>query len=132
MKRVVLVFIGAVALSGCADIAAWTNPPPAPKPIEDVSPVDLLVRLPVPGDRRTVADAATYLLGPTPYHLLLGGPFCPPEAGEIAAKPISPLASKPAITSIKRALVLVAGSRARLLIDEDAKSITFAYVSDTQ
>ncbi|HEV2651663.1 MAG TPA: hypothetical protein VGU69_10425 [Rhizomicrobium sp.] len=132
MRRHLSLLALTTLMGGCSIVDQWTAKPLPPAPLEQISAVDFLTRLPVPPDNQTVAEAANYLLAPTKYHLLLGGPFCPPEAPDIAAKPISPLGLKPAITTIKRALILVAGSKTRLLIDEDAKSVTFAYVSDPE
>ena len=114
-----------IMLGGCAISDQTPTPLPSARP----SPVAMLVRLPIPADKRTVAEAAEYLLEPTPYHLVLRGPLCPPEAQEIAEKPVSPLAQNSSITSIQRALLMVAGSRTKLLIDDNALSITFAYAS---
>jgi len=115
-----------LALAACqpmpppSDMAAVPSPPPT------VPPLELLTRTRIPPSARTVEQAAAYLLEPTGYRLALSCAGCPAEAAEIARKPVSPLALKPQLTTIQRALVLVAGSEVHLLVDDKTRLVSFA------
>lgn len=84
--------------------------------------------LTLPAVVTTVRDAATHLLESTGYHLALECGGCPPEAPEIGRKPISSLGLRPELTTVKRALVLVAGSRTRLVVDDQARVVSCGYL----
>jgi hypothetical protein len=129
MRRLALATL--VALSGCAELPqlpveipfmAQADPSALPQ-------LDLVTRLQLPAYVHTVQDAAEYLLEPSGYRLVTTCPRCPPEAPEIARKPISPLGLHPQLTTIKRAVLLVSGSGVHLLVDDDAKQVTVAYAS---
>jgi len=92
-----------------------------------VPPLEMLTRTRIPPSAHTVEQAASYLLEPAGYRLVLSCAGCPAEAAEIGRKPISPLALKPQLTTIKRALVLVAGSDAHLVVDDNARLVSFGY-----
>ncbi|MGE5515983.1 MAG: hypothetical protein ACM31D_09185 [Bacteroidota bacterium] len=101
--------------------------PDAPEPLASAQPLERLTRTRIPPSARTVEQAASWLLEPSGYHLVLVCDGCPSEAVEIGRKPVSPLGLKPQITTIKRALVLVAGSEVRLLVDDKSRLVSFGY-----
>lgn len=126
--RLVLALLVSASLGACA--AAPPSPAPAPAAPEPVYPLDQTTRLELPPTVRTVQQAATYLLEPTGYRLVAVCGNCPPESAEIAAKPISPLAfaGQPFLTSITRALILVGGSRTRLVVDDQTHLVRYGYL----
>lgn len=128
MSRALLSIALLTGLSGCAMIDFTDPPPPAAPAHVAVSPLDGLTRLQLPDSVANVHDAVQFLLAPTGYRLVTRCPGCAAEAAEIAAKPISPLASRPQLTTIERALILVAGSRTRLVVDDRAREVSFAYI----
>lgn len=103
------------------------GPMDTPTPLPSVQPLERLTRTRIPPSARTVEQAASWLLEPSGYRLLLVCDGCPAEAAEIGRKPISPLGLKPQLTTVKRALVLVAGSDVRLLVDDQARLVSFGY-----
>jgi hypothetical protein len=121
-----LLPLALLALAACQ--AAPPSTPVVVTPPTAVAPLDLLTRLTLPPSAQTVAGAAAYLLEPTGYRLVAASP----ESAEIARKPISPLGLRPQLTTIKRALVLVAGSNTRLLIDDQHHEVAFAYYPEAQ
>lgn len=124
MKRLSLIAI-MLALAGCqAPAPDFTD---MPAPLASVQPLERLTRTRIPPSSRTVEQAASWLLEPSGYRLALTCTGCPTEAAEIARKPISPLGLKPQLTTIKRALVLVAGSDVRLVVDDQARLVSFGY-----
>lgn len=124
MKRLPLITI-MVVLAGCQASAPGLMD--APTPLASVQPLERLTRTRLPPSARTVEQAASWLLEPSGYRLLLVCAGCPAEAAEIGRKPVSPLGLKPQLTTIKRALVLVAGSDVRLLVDDQSRLVSFGY-----
>jgi hypothetical protein len=119
----------AFLLAGCSTLdnfaAVGAAQLAAPEPPKAIPPLELRTRLVLPPDIKTVAQAAQYLLEPTGYKLVLSCRYCPTDSAAIATKPISPLGLKSQVTTIERALILVAGSNVRLQIDDDAKIVSY-------
>jgi hypothetical protein len=133
MKRLGIAAMLALSLAGCADLSSLEHAlplAPTPAPVT-LPPLALITRLQLPASVRNVQEAAEYLLEPSGYHLVTGCRHCPPESGEIARKPISPLGLHPQLTTIERALLLVSGSGTRLVVDDDARQVSLAYASPT-
>jgi len=133
MKRS-LTLAALIGLAGCSSIDGLFDPPRPPLPslsttaaLPPDDPLQGVVRLELPDTVRTVDQAARYMLEATHYTLVLSCQLCPIEAQEIGAKPISPLAFTHQVTTVNRALLLIAGSGTRLIIDTDTHQITFAY-----
>lgn len=110
-----------LCLAACAD-QEYVSATLAPVP-----PLDMLTRMAIPAEDDTVAKAAAFLLEPTGYHLAEECSSCPVEAREIGEKPVSPLALRPQLTSIRRALILVGGSRTRIIVDQNNRRIAYAW-----
>lgn len=128
---VVLVSLVGLTLAGCAsgnqELAAVPEPAfPDPATLDDAG-LNALTRLDLPPQAKTVEDAVNWLLEPTDYQLRKSCPGCSPDAYVIIGDPISPLAFPPQLTTIKRALVLVAGSDSKLVVDEKNKLISFDF-----
>ena len=132
--RLVLALLASASLGACAAAPPSAAPAPAPAAPEPVYPLDQTTRRELPPTVRTVQQAAAYLLEPTGYHLVTVCGNCPPESAEIAAKPISPLAfaGHPFLTSITRALILVGGSRTRLVVDDQTHLVRYSYLPAPQ
>lgn len=124
MRRLSLIVMMLV-LAGCQAPENGFMDPPAP--LASVQPLERLTRTRIPPSARTVEQAASWLLEPSGYRLLLVCAGCPAEAAEIGRKPVSPLGLKLQLTTIKRALVLVAGSDVRLLVDDQSRLVSFGY-----
>lgn len=110
-----------LALAACQTPGAETAAPAR------LSPLDTMTRMEIPATADTVGKAADYLLGPVGYRVVEGCGACPPEAAEIAAKPVSPLALRPQFTTIGRALVLVGGSRTRVVVDPETGRVAYGW-----
>lgn len=123
VSAVLLLLAACQSPSDGSDSSAVAPPTPVP-------PLDMLTRMTLPAKVATVEEAAAYLLEPSGYRLAVSCAGCPPEAAEIARKPISPLGLKPQLTTIKRALVLIAGSDARLIVDDQRREVSFGYFHD--
>jgi hypothetical protein len=129
MIRRLIPILALVSLAACqtppqqTPLAAVPLAPPAP-----LSPLDRLTRLSLPPEADTVAKAARYILEPTGYQLLDACLTCPPEAADIDAKPVSPLALHAETTNIRRALILIGGSKTRIIVDEHNRTIAYAYI----
>ncbi len=108
-------------------MAACASQPPVAASLQPVPPLDMLTRMAIPAEDDTVAKAAAFLLEPAGYHLAEGCASCPTEAKEIGEKPVSPLALRPQLTSIRRALVLVGGSRTRIIVDESNRRVAYGW-----
>lgn len=120
MSRACLLFLS-IALAACQMPGAETASPAR------LSPLDTMTRMEIPASADTVGKAADYLLRPVGYRVVEGCGTCPPEAAEIAAKPVSPLALRPQFTTIGRALVLVGGSRTRVVVDPEAGRVAYGW-----
>lgn len=131
MRRPALALSLAAALAACqsAPDPGAARPGPRPPP-QALPPLELLTRMTLPANVSTVRDAAAHLLEPTGYRLALDCAGCPPEAAEIGRKPVSPLGLRPELTTVKRALVLVAGSRTRLVVDDQARVVSYGYLDE--
>lgn len=125
MKRLAPI-AALLVLAGCQASSPSLVDTPAPLP--SVQPLERLTRTRIPPSVRTVEQAASWLLEPSGYRLLLVCSGCPVEAAEIGRKPVSPLGLKPQLTTIKRALILVAGSDVRLLVDDQSRLVSFGYL----
>lgn len=110
--------VAALGLSACAQ-------PHEPLPV--ATTMSMITRMEFPASAKNVKEAADYILKPTGYHLVIDCPMCGPEARIIAQKPISPLALKPQITEIDRALILIGGSQTALMVDPDHHAIAYTW-----
>jgi hypothetical protein len=106
---------------------ACATMPPTKVELQPVPPLGMLTRMSIPAEDDTVAKAASFLLEPAGYHLAEVCTSCPTEAKEISEKPVSPLALRPQLTTIRRALVLVGGSRTRIIIDETNRRVAYGW-----
>lgn len=97
-----------------------------------VSPLQNFVRLELPTDAVTVEDGFNHLLAGTGYTVTVSCQHCPRGAPQIAFDPISPLAyAKPGEeTTVERALLMVLGRDARLVVDHREKLISFERISE--
>ena len=138
MRKLHILSLGlaAVILSGCSVAGNKSlETSSTDLVIEEVEPVVLedvglgsLTRMNFPSDLLTVGEAVNWLLKPTEYELRLTCPGCSPDAYLITSDPVSPLAFPGQITTIRRALVLVAGSDSRLVVDETNKLVSFDFM----
>jgi len=125
MRRLALIAV-LLALAACQPMPQGATESTTLAPPK-VAPLDMLTRTRIPPSARNVEQAAAYLLEPTGYRLALSCVGCPAEAAEIGRKPISPLGLRSQLTTIKRALVLVAGSDAHLVVDDRARLVSLGY-----
>jgi hypothetical protein len=109
-------------------LAACQIPEAAIGVAEPTSPLDQMTRLEIPAYADTVGKAADFLLEPIGYRTVQGCSACPREAAEITAKPVSPLALRPQFTTVGRALVLVGGSRTRIVVDPRTRLVSYAWI----
>jgi len=96
------------------------------------SPLQNFVRLELPVDAVTVEDGFDHFLAGTGYVVTVSCGECPRDAPQIAFDPISPLAyAKPGEeTTVERALLMILGHDARLVVDHRAKLISFERIDD--
>lgn len=96
------------------------------------SPLQNFVRLELPVDAVTVEDGFDHFLAGTGYVVTVSCRHCPNDATQIAFDPISPLAyAKPGEeTTVERALLMVLGHDARLVVDHREKLISFERIDD--
>ncbi len=116
----------ALALSGCAaphSATARVTPQTIRPPV--ATGLDTMVRMQLPENLPNVEAGATFVLRGSGYAFTSYCAHCPVKAPLIAKEPVSPLAYTGGITTIRRALLLVAGSKARLVVDDRAKLVTF-------
>ena len=90
------------------------------------------VRLELPVDAVTVEDGFDHFLAGTGYVVTVSCGGCPSDAARIAFDPISPLAyAKPGEeTTVERALLMVLGHDARLVVDHREKLISFERINE--
>lgn len=122
-----LVLLGAV-VSGCS--TGEKAPIQEPEAQLQLSELDGMTRLNFPERFETVAEAARWLLKPTGYQLRATCPGCSKEASKILEDPISPLAYVDRMTTIKRALALVAGTDCRLVVDEENRLVSYDFMTE--
>lgn len=122
-----LVVLGAV-VTGCA--SGSKKPVQEPEAKLQLSELDGMTRLNFPEHFETVGEAARWLLKPTGYQLRANCPGCSKEAARILEDPISPLAFVDRMTSIKRALALVAGTDCRLVVDEKNRLVSYDFMTE--
>ena len=96
------------------------------------NPLQNFVRLELPTAAVTVEDGFEHLLAGTGYTVTVSCQHCPSDASQIAFDPISPLAfAKPGEeTTVERALLMVLGHDARLVVDHREKLISFERISE--
>jgi len=96
------------------------------------SPLQNFVRLELPTSAVTVEDGFDHLLAGTGYTVTVSCQHCPSDAPQVAFDPISPLAyAKPGEeTTVERALLMVLGHDARLVVDHQEKLISFERVKE--
>lgn len=91
------------------------------------NPLQNFVRLELPVGAMTVEDGFEHFLAGTGYVVTVSCGDCPSDAPQIAFDPISPLAyAKPGEeTTVERALLMILGHDARLVVDHREKLISF-------
>jgi len=96
------------------------------------SPLQNFVRLELPVDAVTVEDGFDHFLAGTGYVVTVSCGDCPVDAPQIAFDPISPLAhAKPGEeTTVERALLMILGHDARLVVDHREKLISFERIDE--
>jgi len=96
------------------------------------NPLQNFVRLELPVDAVTVEDGFEHFLAGTGYTVTVSCGQCPSDAAQIAFDPISPLAyAKPGEeTTVERALLMVLGHDARLVVDHREKLISFERIDE--
>lgn len=96
------------------------------------SPLQNFVRLELPIDAIFVRDGFEHLLAGTGYTVTVNCQHCPRDAAQMAYDPISPLAyAKPGEeTTVERALLMVLGHDARLVVDHREKLISFERIDE--
>ena len=99
---------------------------------QTIGPLQNFVRLELPTDAVTVKDGFDHLLAGTGYTVTVSCQQCPSDAAQVAFDPISPLAyAKPGEeTTVERALLMVLGHDARLVVDHREKLISFERISE--
>lgn len=116
----------ALALAGCAaprSATAVVTPETIRPPV--ATGLDTLVRMKLPDNLPNVEAAARFVLRGSGYAFTTYCAHCPPKAPTIAKEPVSPLAYTGGITTVRRALLLVGGSKVRLVVDDRAKLVTY-------
>ena len=96
------------------------------------NPLENFVRLELPTDAISVRDGFEHLLAGTGYTVTVDCQHCPNDAAQMAYDPISPLAyAKPGEeTTVERALLMVLGHDARLVVDHREKLISFERIDE--
>jgi hypothetical protein len=86
------------------------------------------VRFIVPSGTNTVAEAAEYFIKPHKYTITYTG-AAPAEARDIANQPIPEVIRRGSIMSIEQAILSMLHEDQALIIDTDAKLISFGLVA---
>jgi hypothetical protein len=86
------------------------------------------VRFIVPSEANTVAEAAEYFIKPHKYEITYSG-TAPAEAMEIANQPIPEVIRRGTIMSIEQAILSMLREDQALIIDTEAKRISFGLVA---
>lgn len=114
-----------LVMTGCA---SHHKPPRGIAPLTLRPPVstglDTLVRMKLPDNTPDISTAALFILQGSGYTYASRCQYCPVAAAAIAKEPVSPLAYIGGITTVRRALLLIAGSNRRLIVDDRAKVVT--------
>ncbi|WP_282611041.1 hypothetical protein [Pelagibius sp. Alg239-R121] len=127
MRKVFFCLTPLILLSACANPKTPPITTATPAATQQTPGLNMLTRLKIPEDYKTVGQAAAWLLRPTGYLLVVDCPGCAPEAVRLADDPISPLAVRPELTSVTRALLLVLGSDGRLIVDHENRLVSFGF-----
>ena len=126
MKKYLLSILVFLTLFGCSGNKFMVAPATKDAGLE------MFTRMYLPEGIETVEEAVRYVLMPTGYILALNCPACPSEAKTIAQDPISPLALKSELTTVRRAIALILGHDAGMVVDEKNKIMTFRFINEEE
>ena len=86
------------------------------------------VRFELPPNAKTVAQAASWLLEPHGYRLVLSGATAPREASAIALQPLPAGLPKGRVMTIEEALLAITESDQAVVIDNDNQLVSFELI----